>query len=62
MDVEEFFNLGAAFGLQIRTMTDTGGYWAEDSGDLLICKVSLIVLYLSNLPSRKGSCVVGLIV
>lgn len=54
MDVEEFFDLGAALGLQIRTTTANGGEWAEESGELLFCKVSSVVRSFSKLPSTKG--------
>lgn len=39
MDVEEFFDLGAAFGLQTRTITASEGEWASETGKLLFYKV-----------------------
>lgn len=42
MDVEEFFDLGAAFGLQTRTTTADEGEWASESGKILFFKVCFI--------------------
>lgn len=62
MQIEEFFDLGAALALQTRTTTADGGEWAAESGELLFCKVSLF--YISVLPSelspREESNTVGL--
>ncbi|KAG8164136.1 hypothetical protein KVR01_006054 [Diaporthe batatas] len=38
MDVDEFFDLGAALGLQIRTAMANGGEWAGENCQLLFCK------------------------
>lgn len=58
MDVEEFFDLGAALGLQARTNSSDEGEWAADSGELLFCKVS--PLFAFGLPlylSQKKKCI-----
>lgn len=52
MDVEEFFDLGAAFGLQTRTTTADEGEWASESGKLLFSKVCFI-LFEFCLPLRS---------
>lgn len=57
MTVEEFFDLGAAFGVQTRTNTADGGEWASETGKLLFFKVGLIFLELhipfSNATSER---------
>lgn len=42
MDVEEFFDLGAAFGLQTRMTTASEGEWASEIGEILFFKVGSI--------------------
>lgn len=54
MTVEEFFDLGAAFGLQTRTTTVDGGEWASETGELLFFKVGFIFFEL-YIPFRKAT-------
>lgn len=54
MDVEEFFDLGAAFGLQTRTTTSGEGEWASETGELLFFKVGHIFFRI-HLPFRNAT-------
>lgn len=62
MEIEEFFDIGAALALQTRTTTVDGGEWAAESGELLFCKVSpfSISFFPSELSPREKSNPVGL--
>lgn len=57
MQIEEFFDIGAALALQTRTTTTDGGEWASESAELLFCKVgSLPIFFLpSELSPREDS-------
>lgn len=46
MEVEEFFDLGAAVALQTWTTAPDGNKYGSEKGEILFCKVSFVITYV----------------